>query len=211
MKSLSSGIDPELCSGFFASDWIELAPELDTNEAAWEKAIVVFESRVRERFLSCIDALCDAERKGDPNRRCVPGFAIVGLCCLLLETLYLFQNGSSARSERNGEVFRKILNWPCFNQTFSEESDSESFYKGIRCGILHNAETRHWVVRTGDPKGKIAERRDSVYVLNRSVFLEVVKAEFENYLQNLRAEGELSNGQLRKNFRENMDVLCLTS
>ena len=70
---------------------------LDHDEAAWVEAIGVFERRIKERFLTCIDALIAADTKPDlkplastAEALSVPGFSIMALCCLLVETLRRF-------------------------------------------------------------------------------------------------------------------------
>ena len=103
----------QLCRGFTDEQWRGLKVRLihngdvQSDEAAWECAITVFERRITERFFSCIEALENADTKGDidpptaappdcsmlPKEGSgivVPGFAIVGLCCLLIETLASF-------------------------------------------------------------------------------------------------------------------------
>jgi hypothetical protein len=219
MNSLCSGIDLQLCSVFYVSDWIELAPELDNNnETSWDTAIGVFEKRIKERFLSCIDALNDLEAKKGPNGPCVPGFAIMGLCCLLMETLQAFQEEldrstprTLQRSRDTKKMFMKILKWDCFNGAFKEPAIANSFREGIRNGILHNAETRNWIIRRNAPEGQLLEKRGQVYVLNRAFFLEAVKREFENYLCRLRTVSDPENQVLRRKFIENMNLLCTYS
>ena len=87
-----------------------LQPRLDAgDESAWTCAVEVFERRIRERFLSCLEVLMKADSKLDeavpsaPSPDCstlpdnqgkqvvVPGFAILALCCLLAETLQKFR------------------------------------------------------------------------------------------------------------------------
>lgn len=77
------------------------------DEKAWHCAVEVFDRRIHERFLSCIEALESADSKSDvyvpddapadcstlpeKNDTVVPGFAIMALCCLLAETLQSFR------------------------------------------------------------------------------------------------------------------------
>ncbi len=93
-------MNADLCFKFSKSNWEALCPGLHRNdEAAWTKAIDVFEKRMKQRFFSCIDALEKADTKPpdqNPSQAatdddCVPGFAIVALCCLLIETLQRFR------------------------------------------------------------------------------------------------------------------------
>ena len=104
----------QICRGFAVAQWKTLHSQLinrdgtnSNDQEAWRCAIEVFERRIRERFLSCIEALEAADSKLDisapdkapadcsslPQRSkaVVPGFAIMALCCLLAETLPSFR------------------------------------------------------------------------------------------------------------------------
>lgn len=105
----------QICRGFTDEQWRELRRRLidhgkiQNDEAAWKCAVDVFARRIRERFLSCIEALinCDSKQnlevapgappdcstlpKDDGKQVIVPGFAILALCCLLAETLQGFR------------------------------------------------------------------------------------------------------------------------
>lgn len=99
----------QLCRGFTDEQWKKLKEQIDNgDQAAWNRAIEVFERRIKERFIASIDALIDADSQQDvagpsgeapdwlalPNDNgrsvVVPGFAIMALCCLLAETLQSF-------------------------------------------------------------------------------------------------------------------------
>jgi hypothetical protein len=82
----SAVMEANLCFGFPKSEWKSLNNKLDDgDEDAWSQAIGVFERRIRERFLSCIDALIKADTKSElsPESRrteiCTPGFSIIAL------------------------------------------------------------------------------------------------------------------------------------
>lgn len=100
----------QICRGFTDEQWRLLRKRLDDGDAsAWSCAIEVFERRIKERYLSCIDALMSADSKlpapvaaGAPadcstlpndtgKQVVVPGFAILALCCLLAETMQGFR------------------------------------------------------------------------------------------------------------------------
>src|SRR5438552_3397272 len=107
----------QICRGFTDEQWRGLRGRLGGgDQAAWSCAVEVFERRIGERFLSCIDALVEADSRSDVEtvlgaatdcstlpddggrRVVVPGFAIMALCCLLIETLQSFRDpaGDSA-------------------------------------------------------------------------------------------------------------------
>ena len=106
----------DLCVGFSNRESEALSKELDRDESAWAKAIGVFERRMRERFFSSIDALITADTKPDsqPSHpdtgHCIPGFSIMALCCLLIETLQGFPESAPARPiPRDHVLFRRTL------------------------------------------------------------------------------------------------------
>jgi hypothetical protein len=212
----------QLCRGFSDEQWIGLRKKLEGNDqAAWALAIEVFERRIRERFLACIDALIVADSrndiespavatsnwpalpsgKGDPI--VVPGFAIMALCCLLMETLQSFWEkpnrpppavdqctypaGLCILPRPNTvDQFIGFLRRPAFRNAFDNDNVAKSFVRGVRNGILHEAETRGWVIWRDEPTGLIVERQAERYIVNRSEFYGALKLEFETYLQELR-------------------------
>jgi hypothetical protein len=102
------------------------------------------------------------------------------------------------------QQFIKFLHRPAFGGAFNGKI-AKSFAWGIRNGILHEAETRKWVIWRERPVGEIAAPVEDGYALNRSLFYAAVKKEFESYLQELRDPG---NKDLRLRFKEKMDDLC---
>lgn len=218
----------QICRGFTDEQWRELRERLirdgkiQDDEAAWSCAVDVFERRIRERFLSCVEALekADSGPESDidtddlraappdcstlPNdhgrKIVVPGFAIMALCCLLIETLQSFRETRSGQSST--DVFEKFLRLPAFRAEFNNNSIASRFVRGIRDGILHEAETRRWVIWRNEPKDRIVEPRGDGYALNRTEFYKALKTEFEDYLKELR---EQRNEDRRKRFVEKMD------
>jgi hypothetical protein len=231
----------ELCRGFTDADWEKLRKQLDNgDQASWKLAIGVFERRIRERFLSCIDALIDADTKLDvaghsgktpglpalPDDQgkpvVVPGFAIMALCCLLAETLQSFRekpnkaarsvgpceypNGQCIRPGPNmTDQFKKFLKRPAFCHAFDDDKLSTAFIRGVRNGILHEAETRDWVIWRNEPSGCIVGSRGKGYAVNRGEFYRALKCEFNTYLKEL---DDTDNTQLRKRFVKKMNDIA---
>jgi hypothetical protein len=199
----------------------------------------VFERRIRERFFACIEALeaadmrrdvevaLDAPADGstlppDESGVVVPGFAIVGLCCLLIETLASFSEvnetpvqepigactyptGSCIRpQERSGKRIREFLKRPSFGDAFTNNRVGHSFVHGIRSGIFHDAETRHWVIWRDEPPNSIVGALAEQHILNRTAFCQALRDEFGQYLAALRDPG---NPALRRRFVEKMNAI----
>jgi len=143
----------------------------------------------------------------------------MALCCLLIETLASFRESPPEVTQVDGpcpypkedcirpqplggKLIREFLRRPSFGQAFANEEVTKSFVRGVRDGILHEAETRRWVIWREDPPGLIVEQQGKQYWLNRTAFCSALKREFEAYLAELR---ELRNEELRKRFIKKMD------
>jgi hypothetical protein len=221
--------------------WLEMQMRLDANdEAAWLCVIEVFERRIRERFLSCIDTLIAADSKADvepitradcselpkdTQRIVVPGFAIMALCCLLIETLQRFREPPAKPAKQEPpcpfpkgacieprptttEQFQKFLRLPAFGGEFDDDKIGKRFMGGMRSAIFHEAETREWVIWREEPVGKIVEKQSNAYTLNRTEFVRAMNEEFTRYLREVR---DPRNTLLRKNFRAGMNRIVEAS
>jgi hypothetical protein len=207
-------MEADLCVGFAKSEWKSLNKRLDDgDESAWAQAIGVFESRMRERFLNCVSALFGADTKPPLHPEsgyadnCVPGFSIMALCCLLIDTLQEFREKPPhpVQSGATEQQFKSFLRRPAFGDTFKDDALVRNFVKGIRNAILHEAETRKWVIWRDEPVGQIVAPEEDGFALNRTLFYEAVKNEFDSYVRELR---EPSNETLRRRFKEKMDDIC---
>ncbi len=201
-------MEADLCLGFSKSDWERLTERLDRNEESdWQRAIGVFERRMKERFFSSIDALFAADTRpeqqsSDPTQvdHCVPGFSIMALCCLLIETLQKFRQPGPRTHTR--DRFLQFLRRPAFDGAFDDNNVAKLFYKGIRNAILHEAETERWVIWRDTPAGQIVARKANGFVLNRTLFYRALEQEFTSYLHELR---DPRSKELRRRFRRQMN------
>jgi len=156
-------MNADLCFGFSKTKWEYLSQQLDGNESAWAEAIGVFERRMRERFFSSIDALFAADTKPDSRPPdlthtpdCIPGFSIMALCCLLIETLQEFREtppSAAAPAEPctypagscikpplgTNQLFIKFLRRPAFGGVFngniataSSRASGMEFFMGLK-------------------------------------------------------------------------------
>lgn len=234
----------QICRGFTDNQWkglrkrlIRQDGQINNGDDAWNCAVEVFERRIRERFLSSVEALekadsrldialqpgaspdCSTLPTNDAGQIVVPGFAIMALCCLLIETLQSFREAPQQPGQVVGacsypsgpcirlpssttDLFKRFLRLPAFNHEFDDDRIATRFVRGIRDGILHEAETRRWVIWRNEPQGQIVEPRDDGYALNRTEFYKALKIEFENYLRELR---QRQNEDRLKRFLKKMD------
>ncbi len=207
----------QICRGFTVGQWASLRPRLDAQEVvAWRIAVEVFERRIRERYISSIEALLQADSgptadfevvDGSPvdgstlpsAPAVVPGFAIVALSCLLVETLQSFR---VAASRDTPGQFKAFLGRASFAGAFSNPTIAESFIQGVRNGVLHEGETRSWMLWRAEPAvGLVQSLGAGRYALNRTAFYQAVKGEFDGYCTALRN----GDAELRKCFQTQMD------
>jgi len=114
------------------------------------------------------------------------GFLMMASACLLIETMQSFHDGQDETAWRDGG--------PSFARFFQREekyfpgfSDSKvDFYSNIRCGILHQAETKggYRILRDG---GLLLDVKAKTIEANK--FLAALKACLDNYISQLRAPG----------------------
>lgn len=121
------------------------------SESDWRTAIEIFEDRINYRYLDAINVLqaSDDEHYREHRQRRF-GFSMMALDCLLIETLAQFREGLKDSDEAktllgldNSEFYIRFLTQTsfCLKRVF-DRSTAAAFYKTIRCGILHQAETK---------------------------------------------------------------------
>ena len=182
----------ELCAGFTSQKWrSELRHNLDAeNPEMWDKAIGVFERRMRERFFRCIDMLLKADDAGGDDEIVRPGFSIMALCCLSVETLQSFYEGGRnrepgvdceqcayptgrcAKEPSTARAFKDFLKrLPYFSGDFRTSQVCGDFANDVRNALLHEAETRGgWLIARALPPDHILINYNEGYQLNRTNF-----------------------------------------
>ncbi|MFX1475996.1 MAG: hypothetical protein ACFFCO_11050, partial [Promethearchaeota archaeon] len=168
-----------------------------STEDDWQKAIEIFEDRVRGRFLDIISLF----------EHCTyGGFAVLALDCLLIETLQQFREGLSETPRRKSENFYvSFLTETSFGSFFTTEM-ARMFYDQIRCGILHQAEVKgssRVLIREGEPLVRITDNGKGL-IINRKLFHEQLVKEFEDYVTQLPKD-DPANMTLREKFKRKME------
>jgi hypothetical protein len=168
-----------------------------SREEDWQKAVDIFEDRIRGRFLNMIDYI---------QYELFAGFAVMALDCLLIETLQQFREGvHQTPGGHSEEYFRKFLTQTAFGEHFDEKT-AECFYTHIRCGILHQTEIKgssRIRIDTPDLVRWTDDRRG--LVINRKKFHRKLVEVFENYVAQLR---DSASQGLREKFKNKMDAIC---
>jgi hypothetical protein len=190
----------QIAPGVQAAEWQAL--KLDDHASPdWVTAVQILEGRIHERYIEPIDHLIATEETQRAIERRF-GFTVLAVDCLLIETLGAFLDGLADTEGKSKATFCKFLTTrPLFLGDFTQDL-AERFYKEFRCGILHQAEiggkSKVWSVGPliHDDAGKL--------IVNRNKLHERLKAEFQNYLAELRNP---ANVDLRAKFRTKMDFI----
>lgn len=92
--------------------------------------------------------------RGDPDKK--HGFCTMAISCLMIEALESFWKGWPNTRNKSREAFHSFFQ-RCLEQgldlgRFARKKLSDDFYYGVRCGILHQAETtRGWLILMKGP------------------------------------------------------------
>ena len=110
------------------------------------------------------------------------GFAVLAVACLVIETLESFYQGRADTKNASTQMFRDFLARDTALKVLAGGNDW--FYKDIRCGILHQSESRGgWrILRTGpllDAQAKI---------LNATAILRALRREVRQYAQKIQTD-----------------------
>ena len=176
------------------SQYKKLNLQINSDENTWNQAIDMFRDRIENRFIKQIDTLLN-----DVNTN---GFIIMSIDCLLVDTFYQFKNGLD-KSTNNSEKYPAFL-LDSFNDVFDNVKLAEKFYKKIRCGILHSAQTKKGSCLTTEETYIIANKRGYMNVSVKG-FTERLKKYFYSYVLELTNP---ENIEIRTNFIKKMNFIC---
>jgi hypothetical protein len=172
---------------------------IDFNtEEGWQKAIDIFEDRIRSRFLDVI-----AEIEDMPNS----GFAVMALDCLLIETLEQTYKGAPKTPNGEGvQYFVDFFTRTCFRDNF-DGTKARKFRDCFRNGILHQAEVKGSSrIRTDSNLPLVQLSPDgNGLIINRRKFHRKLVCVFEDFIDTLR--NPASKGE-RDNLRKKMNAIC---
>jgi hypothetical protein len=199
----------KIAQGYTVGDWQALDLSSEAYNESWEKAIGIFEIRIRNRFLNPIKTLLQSEIEIDPKEK-QNGFSIMAILCLLVESLQCFLEGRSHSKSLSKELFVRFLteNEPFKTKLKFTPHVAGEVFTHFRCGILHQAEI------TGGARlrsvGPAVREKGGKIILNRTKFANGVFQYFEAYLVRLRGRDE-SGSKLRGNLKRKFDSIIANS
>ncbi|ACL26653.1 hypothetical protein [Chloroflexus aggregans] len=154
--------------------------------------------RFTERYITPIDStdkkhgLCTSTDKEQKHGFCKStdkndkkhGFCTMAICCLMIEALESFWQGWEDTKGKSETAFHEFFQRCSRNNlalgAFKDVADD--FYTGVRCGILHQAETTNgWRIR----------RKDLLYdpeqkIINATAFHRELQNALKAYCEELR-------------------------
>jgi len=152
----------------------ELSGMLDNkSESDKDRIIGIINHRLKDRYLKLIN---NADGKDKSS------FLLLAISCLLIETIQCFYEGKNNTANNEGKkIFKRFFKRE--NNLFPE-FESIDFYNNIRCGILHQAETKNgWRLNKSGP---LLDKKNKV--INGFKFFECMNSSIDNYLDELRSK-----------------------
>lgn len=196
--------------------WQDLEQILkNEDDILWNQAFNFFEERIETRYLKPIEAILKIKNNNGK------GFAVVNLQCSLIETLESFIKGAINSGKKwknnkgntifnnNQEIFKSFFN---YNKPFKYlEINTEYFYKDVRCGLLHETQTKNgWKIRTG--------KKGQKSIVDKIVYREILHSDIRGLIERYKlaiVEGKefrkIKREDLRQNFRDKFNHLCKIS
>jgi len=132
------------------------------------------------------------------------GMAMMSLCSLLIESIQCLRDGLPTTSDSEWKQYGKLSPPTCYQiarterkngrkafrdffdhfQSLFPDVNGAEFYGDIRCGLLHQAQTKNgWRIRIN--RARLCHSNDKV--INRNLFADALEAAFKRYLDELRA------------------------
>lgn len=215
------------------SDWKRIRVKLNQQyiyDPEWEKAISLFNKRFKKKYFDPIQQLINKGKlKGE-------GFTILTVQCALIEALASMRTGEIFDYQKNKqspkytysrsqEMFTKFLHSASiFENNFwmadpihpgkrlkDKPFDATSFYKDVRCGLMHEARTKgSWIINAApisyitQTEKVFIEQQNGKNKIYRTILHYRLKRHLKDYIIELR-ESTPNGETLRRHFARKMD------
>lgn len=191
----------KIAESFQATEWPAMRTRLQADDAgAWSEAASILRERLGGRFLKHAHSLLD---------RSYSGFSILAIDSAVIEALEQFRKGAHRTpSRKSGEFFRDFFTKTRFKEFFTPKT-ADLFYKTIRCGILHQAESEadSLVKKSAAPFVVKLSRSGKGIDINAKRFHEELEGALDDYVKALLA----GDAPLRKSFITKMNYIARSS
>jgi hypothetical protein len=157
----------ELSSSVSSDDWEVLKASQDKIQI-----VTMLRHRYEERYFEPF--------RNNPSKH---GFSMMAVSCLVIESLYSLMKGWKRTNGSGAVVFESFFSSSIYLREFTGLGGE--FYKNIRCGILHQAETTNgWRIRRDCCQLLDKENK----IIHATKFLDALELEFNGFLEQLRQE-----------------------
>ncbi|CAH2464429.1 MULTISPECIES: hypothetical protein [Bacillus cereus group] len=190
------------------NDYKDLFEKLSptSDDTSWQTAIKIFEDRIQGRFFDITDVMLE-KCEVDPSLS--KAFSIMALNCLLVETFQQFYKGIADTKGKSAKTFKEFLvNSPYFNGNRGNFGGpfnrkwAGHFYSNVRCGILHQAQTKKNTALTFNTNNLIDNHSKEGWVLyDVKLFNQALKMEYDNYINKLLGGDEKIRGNFCEKWR----------
>ncbi|MCF6343615.1 MAG: gamma-glutamylcyclotransferase [Devosiaceae bacterium] len=221
---IKGGWDMKIAGHLSVADWRVMEKTLEVGKPEnWEQAYkTFFVTRIETRYFEPIKLLQKhGKNKGE-------GFSIVTLQCSLIEFLASIRDGviceelkikdcsqegcsrkiiTNENYVSSAKIFKDFLkNNKPFNADFNSTNKADSFYKDVRCALLHDARTKEsWKIRAKSDSDAIiswgGKNKEKILYRNN------LQSAFEQYIKKYGEELK-ANASLQEAFIAKFDALC---
>ncbi|MGH7307082.1 MAG: hypothetical protein ACREK6_00135 [Candidatus Rokuibacteriota bacterium] len=188
MTAISAG-HVELATGFTVADYFAAVGKQDRATIA-----DAIHRRFRERYL---DPVSD-------NNAPRHGFTMMAVGCLMIEALESFRRGWPDTSQR-GQGEHAFCSFFDAHTAFAIfRGHARDFWRGVRCGILHQAETSlGWRIRRD---GELLTMTSGARVINATLFVAALGTVLDDYREALN--GANWDSEIWECLRTKMKKVC---
>jgi hypothetical protein len=166
------------------------------NACTKENKAAIAEALRRRFALRYIDPVTPAEGKK------MDGFTMVAISCLMIESLQSFCDGWKDTYGKSELAFCHFFDshsqFSCFHGYITQ------FYKNVRCGILHQAETTGGWKITRKSKAPLFD--PATLTINATLFLNCLRQILNDFCDDLKVEAW--DSERWRNVLKKMDALC---
>jgi len=172
-------------SGITIDDYLVMVDNNEKNDIA-----ELIENRLIERYITPFE-MKSANKSG---------FSMMAIACLLIETIDSFQEGVDDTRGETRDSFRRFFSRELLFSEFKEKS--EDFYFHVRCGLLHQGETK---------KGWRINRKNDLPIfqgknINANLFISGLKKVIQNYALELK-NSDMHSSKLWENALKKMEFI----
>lgn len=206
---------------FTLGDWKVLRNRLASNAAStkdWVMAFDVLYKRWQKRYLDPIQWI---HEWNGPAKAEGEGFAIMTIASCLFEAVAAAYSGKIYHYD---DVVRKqfhpwaykdsaccytdvLKNHPVFKDSLSgSEIDETRFYRGIRCGLIHEARTKaEFKINTNFSRSELAWKDGDATIINRHAFVQRLVKMIDRMETDIRDNADIKGRSCRLNLARHMD------